>query len=294
MEPDEREASGTVPAGKPAPGLYIVATPIGNLEDVTRRALRVLSTADLVLCEDTRVTGSLLRHLGIRAASLQPYHEHNAARVRPGVLARLREGAVVALASDAGTPLVSDPGFKLVREAAEEGISVVPVPGASAVLAALCAAGLPTDRFLFQGFLPAKPGARARALDELAAIPATLVLFESAQRLAATLRDAAERLGPRPAAIARELTKLHEEVRRDTLDALAAHYETAGPPRGEVVVVIGPPEERTVGLSEAEIEAALREALETERPRAAAASVAALSGLPANELYRRALALRGR
>ena len=178
MEPDESEASGTVPAGKPAPGLYIVATPIGNLEDVTRRAVRVLSTADLVLCEDTRVTGNLLRHLGIRATALQPYHEHNAARVRPGVLARLREGAVVALASDAGTPLVSDPGFKLVREAAEEGISVVPVPGASAVLAALCAAGLPTDRFLFQGFLPAKPGARARALDELAAIPATLVLFE--------------------------------------------------------------------------------------------------------------------
>jgi 16S rRNA (cytidine1402-2'-O)-methyltransferase len=293
MEPDESEASGTVPAGKPAPGLYIVATPIGNLEDVTRRAVRVLSTADLVLCEDTRVTGSLLRHLGIRATALQPYHEHNAARVRPGVLARLREGAVVALASDAGTPLVSDPGFKLVREAADEGISVVPVPGASAVLAALCAAGLPTDRFLFQGFLPAKAGARARALEELAAVPATLVLFESAQRLAATLREAAGRLGPRPAAVARELTKLHEEVRRDTLDALATHYETAGPPRGEVVVVIAPPEERTAGMSDAEIEAALREALETERPRAAAARVAALSGLPANELYRRALALRG-
>ena len=292
MEPDESEASGTVPAGKPAPGLYIVATPIGNLEDVTRRAVRVLSTADLVLCEDTRVTGSLLRHLGIRATALQPYHEHNAARVRPGVLARLREGAVVALASDAGTPLVSDPGFKLVREAADEGISIVPVPGPSAVLAALCAAGLPTDRFLFQGFLPAKPGARTRALDQLAAIPATLVLFESAQRLAATLREAAGRLGPRPAAIARELTKLHEEVRRDTLEALAAHYEAAGPPRGEVVIVIAPPEERTAGLSDAEIEAALREALETERPRAAAARVAALSGLPANELYRRALALR--
>ena len=293
MERDDNEASGTVPAGKPAPGLYIVATPIGNLEDTTRRAIRVLSTADLVLCEDTRVTGNLLRQLGVRAAALQPYHEHNAARVRPGVLARLREGAVVALSSDAGTPLVSDPGFKLVREAAEQGVSVVPVPGASAVLAALCVAGLPTDRFLFQGFLPAKPGARARVLDQLAAIPATLVLFESAQRLTATLRDAAGRLGPRPAAVARELTKLHEEVRRDTLDALATHYEAAGPPRGEVVVVIGPPEERAAGMSEAEIEAALREALETERPRVAAARVAALSGLPANELYRRALALRG-
>jgi 16S rRNA (cytidine1402-2'-O)-methyltransferase len=294
MEAREGEASRTAGGRKPAPGLHVVATPIGNLEDLTRRAERVLAAADLVLCEDTRVTGNLLRLLGIRAAALQPYHEHNAERVRPGVLARLREGAVVALASDAGTPLVSDPGFKLVRAAAAEGLPVFAVPGPSAVLAALCVAGLPTDRFLFQGFLPPKPGARARVLGELAGVRASLVLFESAQRLPETLREAAERLGPRPAAVARELTKLHEEVRRGTLDALAAHYAGAGPPRGEVVVVIGPPEEGAVAVDDEAVEAALREALLADRPRAAAAKVAAATGLPANELYRRALGLRGR
>jgi 16S rRNA (cytidine1402-2'-O)-methyltransferase len=292
MNPGAEEASPTAGGRKPAPGLYVVATPIGNLEDITVRALRVLATADLVLCEDTRVTGKLLHHLGTRATALLPYHEHNAARVRPQVLARLEAGAVVALVSDAGTPLVSDPGYKLVREAAALGIPVVPVPGASAMLAALCAAGLPTDRFLFQGFLPAKPGARRRTLEELAAVPATLVLFESAQRLPAMLAEAAEVLGGRDAAVARELTKLHEEVRRDRLDRLAEHYAAAGAPRGEVVVVIGPPEEAAAPSDEA-VEAALREALQTEKPRAAAARVAAATGLPANELYRRVLAFRG-
>lgn len=287
------EASGTGPAGKPAPGLYVVATPIGNLGDMGRRAARVLAAADLVLCEDTRVTGGLLHRLGLRAERLEPYHEHNAAKVRPRVLGRLREGAVVALVSDAGTPLVSDPGFKLVREAIGQGTAVLPVPGASSVMAALCVAGLPTDRFLFQGFLPAKAGARARALDELAAIPATLVILEAAARLPAFLAEAAARLGPRPAAVARELTKLHEEVRRDALDRLAAHYAEAGPPRGEVVVVIGPPEAAEAADPD-EVDEALREALSTLRPRAAAARVAALTGLPANELYRRALGLRGR
>ncbi len=291
LGPDE--ASRTAEGRKPAPGLYLVATPIGNLEDITLRATRILATADLVLCEDTRVTGRLLHHLGIRAAGLLPYHEHNAAKVRPQVLARLQAGEVVALASDAGTPLVSDPGYKLVREATELGIATIPVPGPSAVLAALCAAGLPTDRFLFQGFLPAKPGARRRALEQLAAIPATLVLFESAQRLPALLAEALEVLGSRSAAVAREHTKLHEEVRRDTIDRLARHYEAAGPPRGEVVVVIGPPEEAAGRAGDEEVEAALREALKHEKPRAAAARVAALTGLPANELYRRALAFRG-
>jgi 16S rRNA (cytidine1402-2'-O)-methyltransferase len=292
MNPGAEEASPTAGGRKPAPGLYVVATPIGNLEDITVRALRVLATADLVLCEDTRVTGKLLHHLGTRATALLPYHEHNAARVRPQVLARLEAGAVVALVSDAGTPLVSDPGYKLVREAAALGIPVVPVPGASAMLAALCAAGLPTDRFLFQGFLPAKPGARRRVLEELAIVPATLVLFESTQRLAAMLAEAAEVLGGRDAAVARELTKLHEEVRRDRLDRLAEHYAAAGAPRGEVVVVIGPPGEAAAPSDEA-VEAALREALQTEKPRAAAARVAAATGLPANELYRRVLAFRG-
>jgi 16S rRNA (cytidine1402-2'-O)-methyltransferase len=292
MNPGAEEASPTAGGRKPAPGLYVVATPIGNLEDITVRALRVLATADLVLCEDTRVTGKLLHHVGTRATALLPYHEHNAARVRPQVLARLEAGAVVALVSDAGTPLVSDPGYKLVREAAGLGIPVVPVPGASAMLAALCAAGLPTDRFLFQGFLPAKPGARRRALEEVAIVPATLVLFESAQRLATMLAEAAEVLGGRDAAVARELTKLHEEVRRDRLDRLADHYAAAGAPRGEVVVVIGPPGD-AVAPSDEVVEAALREALQTEKPRAAAARVAAATGLPANELYRRVLAFRG-
>jgi 16S rRNA (cytidine1402-2'-O)-methyltransferase len=290
------EASPPPPGRKPQPGvqpgLHVVATPIGNLEDLTRRAERVLATADLVLCEDTRVTGNLLHRLGLHRP-LMAYHEHNAARVRPLVLERLRAGEVVALVSDAGTPLVSDPGFKLVREAALAGFAVVPVPGPSAVLAALAAAALPTDRFLFAGFLPAKPGARARALDELGRVRATLVLFESAQRLPALLAEAAERLGPRPAAVARELTKLYEEVRRDRLDALAAHYAAAGPPRGEVVVVIGPADDAsTPELDDEAVEAALREALATQKPRAAAAAVAEATGLPANELYRRALALR--
>ena len=285
--------TGSKPSPRPTPpGLHVVATPIGNLGDLTRRAERVLASADLVLCEDTRVTGNLLRHLGLRRP-LQAYHEHNAAKVRPQVMERLKAGAVVALVSDAGTPLVSDPGFKLVREAAEAGVAVVPVPGPSAVLAALAAAALPTDRFLFGGFLPAKPGARARALDELGRVRATLVLFESAQRLPAMMAEAAERLGPRQAAVARELTKLHEEVRRDRLDALAAHYAAAGPPRGEVVVVIGPPDETSEpAVDDEAVEAALREALATQKPRAAAAAVSAATGLPANELYRRALALR--
>lgn len=290
MDADDGEASRTAVARKPAPGLYVVATPIGNLEDLTRRAERVLATADLVLCEDTRVTGNLLRRLGIRAAALLPYHEHNAARVRPRALARLREGAVVALASDAGTPLVSDPGFKLVREAADEGLPVFAVPGPSAVLAALCVAGLPTDRFLFQGFLPAKPGARARVLDELAGVRASLVLFESAQRLAETLGTAAERLGPRPAAVARELTKLHEEVRRGDLAGLAAAYGQEPPPRGEIVIVIAPPGEDDAP-SEGEVDTLLRRALNRGSVKDAVAEVASITGQSRSDVYRRALAL---
>src|SRR5499427_4131194 len=194
-------------------GLYLVATPIGNLRDITVRALEVLAAADLIACEDTRVTRKLLDRYGI-ATPLTPYHEHNAAEVRPKLIARLADGAAMALVSDAGTPLVSDPGYKLVREARTAGASVTALPGASAALAALTLSGLPTDRFLFEGFLPAKEGARRARINELKRIPATLVLFESGARLAAALADLAAELGPRQAAICRELTKLYEEVRR--------------------------------------------------------------------------------
>ena len=220
----------TPAARKLAPGLYLVATPIGNLEDLTRRAERVLASADHVVCEDRRVTSRLLQHLGLRRP-LGLYHEHNAAAARPEVLAWLRAGLSVALVSDAGTPAVSDPGFKLVREAAAQGSAVYPVPGPSATLAALIASGLPTDRFMFQGFLPPRTAGRRRVLEELAPVPATLILFELAQRLAEMLADAASVLGPREASVARELTKLHEEHRRGRLPELAAAYAASGPPR---------------------------------------------------------------
>lgn len=285
------ESTGRQLPSKPAPGLYAVATPIGNLRDVTLRALDVLAAADLVLCEDTRVTGRLLQAYGIEA-ELQPYHEHNAARVRPKVVDRLRRGAVVALVSDAGTPLVSDPGYKLVRECVENGVSVTPVPGASALLAALAAAGLPTDRFLFAGFLPAKAGARRKALGELAAVPATLVFYEAPSRLAAALADMAATLGERTAAVARELTKLHEETVRGSLEDLARRYAEAAPPKGELVVVVGPPARAAPGAQE--VDAALADALATMSVRDAAAAVSEATGIPRKQAYARALALSGR
>ncbi|MGE0725362.1 MAG: 16S rRNA (cytidine(1402)-2'-O)-methyltransferase, partial [Alphaproteobacteria bacterium] len=229
-----------MPSKRPAPGLHVVATPIGNRGDITLRAIETLRGADLIACEDTRVTAPFLAGIGV-GAPLIAYHDHNAARVRPTIMARLAEGAVVALVSDAGTPLVSDPGFRLVRACIEAGIAVSSLPGASAPLAALVVSGLPTDRFLFAGFPPPKAAARRTMLAGLAAVPATLVLFEGPSRLADSLADMAEMLGDRPAAVARELTKLHEEVRRGSLAALAAHYREAGPPRGEIVVVVGPP-----------------------------------------------------
>ena len=277
-------------ARKLAPGLYLVATPIGNLEDLTRRAERVLADADLVLCEDRRVTGRLLQHLGLRRP-LGLYHDHNAEAARPELLGRLRAGGSVALVSDAGTPAISDPGYKLVREAVAQGSVVFPVPGPSAALAALIASGLPTDRFLFQGFLPPRSAARRRVLGELAPVPATLVLFESTQRLADMLADAAAVLGSRPAAVARELTKLHEEFRRGALAELAAVYAAAGPPKGEAVVVIGPPAAEALAMDDAAVDGLLRAALRLDKPRQAAAAVAPAAGRSANELYRRALAL---
>jgi len=274
-----------------APGLYVVATPIGNLGDLSPRAEAVLAGVELVLCEDTRTTGRLLHHRGIEAR-LRPYHEHNAEKQRPGLIEQLVQGACMALVSDAGTPAIADPGFKLVREAHEAGVPVRAVPGPSAVIAALCIAGLATDRFFFQGFLPARAAARRKTLGEIARIPTTLVLYEAPHRLAACLADAAEILGDRAAAIVREATKLHEEVRRGRLNGLVRDLAEAPPPKGEIVVVIGPPEAEAAAMTDEEIEAALLRELEASGPGQAASRLAGMTGLSRRELYRRALALK--
>jgi len=274
-------------AVKAASGLYLVATPIGNLGDITLRALEVLAGADLIACEDTRVTRKLTDRFGI-ATPLTPYHEHNAAEARPKLLARLAAGEAVALVSDAGTPLISDPGYKLARAALEAGHSVTAIPGASSVLAALSVAGLPTDRFFFEGFLPPKQAARQRRIAALAAVPATLVLFESGQRLAPTLADLAQAFGPRPAAICRELTKLHEEVRRADLAALARAYAEGAETRGEIVIVVAPPAEQPAAV---DVDDLLRRALARVSLKDAVGEVATLSGRSRREVYQRALAL---
>ncbi len=272
-----------------APGLYVVATPIGNLRDVTLRALDTLRGADLVLAEDTRVTAKLLNAHGIRAR-LQAYHEHNAAEARPRVLAALEEGRVVALVSYAGTPLVSDPGYRLVREVIDAGHPVFPIPGASALLSALVTAGLPTDRFLFAGFPPPRSAARRTFLGELAGVQATLVIYEGASRLGECLTDMAEVLGgERPAAVGRELTKLYETVKRGTLAELAADPALQAP-KGEVVIVIGAGVQAETAPEDAD--AALSEALARLSPGEAASEVARATGLPRRELYRRAVALK--
>ncbi|AFK55305.1 uroporphyrin-III C/tetrapyrrole (corrin/porphyrin) methyltransferase [Tistrella mobilis KA081020-065] len=286
------------------PGLYAVATPIGNLGDMTPRALDVLGQADLVLCEDTRTTGRLLGHWGVRA-KLAPYHEHNAARMRPEVLRRLEAGERIALVSDAGTPLVSDPGYKLVREAAGAGHQVRAVPGASALTAALSIAGLPTDRVLFLGFPPAKPGERRSSFAGLAHEPATLVFYESPNRIARTLAELAELLGPRQAAVARELTKLYEEVVRGPLPELAARFEAA-PPRGEIVLLIEghrTPAREAAGegdalpaggaLDAAAVEKLLPPLVKALGANRAARLLAELTGAPRKAFYARAVALTG-
>ena len=229
-----------IEVAKAAPGLYLVATPIGNLGDITLRALELLAGADVIACEDTRVTRKLTERYGI-ATPLTPYHEHNAAEARPKLLSRLASEQSVALVSDAGTPLISDPGYKLVRAACEAGRTVTALPGASAVLAALSIGGQPTDRFFFEGFLPAKKVARQKRVAALANIPATLVLFESGSRLAAMLADLAAAFGPRTVAICREMTKLHEEVKRGDLEALAREYASGTEMRGEFTIVVAPP-----------------------------------------------------
>jgi 16S rRNA (cytidine1402-2'-O)-methyltransferase len=264
-----------------APGLYVVATPIGNLGDITLRAVAVLAGADLVLCEDTRHSRTLLQHFAI-ATPTRPYHEHNAARERPRVLGELAAGKRVALISDAGTPLVSDPGWKLVRAALDGGHHVEALPGPSAALAALAVGGLPTDAFLFAGFLPPKSAARRARIAELAGAPATLIFFEAPSRVGETLGDLTAVLGARPAAVARELTKLHEEVRRAPLDALA-HALDGEAIKGEVVILVGPPVEAEV--SDADIAARLAAALEDMSLRDAAKAVADALGVPKSRVY---------
>jgi 16S rRNA (cytidine1402-2'-O)-methyltransferase len=270
------------------PALYIVATPIGNLGDITLRALNVLAAADLVACEDTRVSSVLLRHYGI-STRLLPYHDHNAAAQRPKLLAALAEGQAVALVSDAGTPLISDPGYRLVIEARAAGHEVVPIPGASSVLAALVVAGLPSDRFLFAGFLPPKQTARLKRLEELAAVPATLIFFESGPRLGEALADMAAALGAREAAVTRELTKTFETVRPGTLAGLAAEFADR-PPKGEIVIVVGPPAVAAVSVADAD--RLLIELLRDKSLSEAATEAATVTGLKRNDLYRRALALK--
>lgn len=274
-------------------GLYIVATPIGNLGDITLRALGILRGAAVILCEDTRVTAKLLARHAIATPLLQ-YHDHNAERMRPVVLERLRRGDAIALVSDAGTPLVSDPGFKLARAAMAEGMRVTALPGPSAVVTALVLSGLPSDRFFFGGFLPVKDAARRRVLVELAALRATLIFFETAPRLAASLAAMAAVFGNRPAAVARELTKLFEETRRGTLSELAAHYRDAGPPKGEIVLVIAPPAEEGEVLGAEALDRQLEAALQQMSLKDASSAVAAASGLPRREVYNRALRLQRR
>ncbi len=291
-QPSHGRGRSKRPGGSLEAGLYLVATPIGNLGDLTQRARALLPRVDVVACEDTRVTGRLLSALGLRA-KLIAYHDHNAARMRPRIIERLKNGESVALVSDAGTPLVSDPGFKLVEAAVAEGLPVTCLPGPSAPLAALLLSGLPSDRFFFGGFLPTKSARRRAALEPFCDLKASLIFFESAARLVGCLEDMGAVLGPRQAAVARELTKRFEEVRRGTLDALAAHYLEAGPPKGEIVVVVGPPEAGAARVVDPEaVDRALRAALARSSTREAAAEVAAAVGLPRREVYARALLLK--
>ena len=269
-------------------GLYVVATPIGNLGDISLRALLTLASADEVACEDTRVTGGLLARYGVKA-KLVPYHDHNADEMRPHVLRKIEGGAAIALVSDAGMPLIADPGFKLVRECREKGFAVTVVPGANAALTALAGSGLPTDHFTFIGFLPPKFAARRVTLEKLRAVPVTMVFYEAPQRLKGALADMAEILGPRPAAVARELTKLFEETRRGTLAELAAHYAVAAI-KGEIVIIIGPPGEESAHAAP-DIYSLLERSLRDNSLRDAVALVSGATGARKSEVYARALKL---
>lgn len=287
--PHSTNPPAKINANPVAPGLYLVATPIGNLDDITLRALHVLKSAHIIACEDTRTSGVLLRHYGINTPTLS-YHEHNGDAMRPKLLARLAAGEIVALISDAGTPLISDPGYKLVRDVADAGHAVIPIPGASSLLSALIASGLPTNLFTFLGFLPHKQQARRSLLASHSHTSHTLIAFESPGRLPDTLADMHEIWGDdRELSVARELTKKFEEHRRGTVAALAAHYAAAGAPKGEIVLIIGPGPEKTT--SAGDIDQLLKQALATHSVKDAAQLVASATGMPKRELYQRALHL---
>lgn len=289
-EPSRGDGPSKPEATYPAPvGLSIVATPIGNAGDITLRALDTLKRVAAVACEDTRVTMKLFAIHGI-STRLVPYHDHNAEEMRPKLVARLQAGEALALVSDAGTPLISDPGYKLVRECLDRGIAVTALPGPSALLDALVLAGLPTDRFYFAGFLPPRAAARRSTIAGLATVPGSLVFYEAPQRLAECLHDLADGLGDRQAAVARELTKRFEELRRDRLSALAAHYAAAGAPKGEIVIVVGAAERQDdTAPVEARLDALLDDAMARLSLRDAVDEVAVASGLPRRRVYQRAL-----
>jgi 16S rRNA (cytidine1402-2'-O)-methyltransferase len=284
------EVSRSAPECKPEPGLYVVATPIGNLGDITLRALALFDAADSVYCEDTRVTGGLLTRFGL-AKPLVACHDHNEERRAAEIVARVTQGEVVALASDAGMPLISDPGYRVVAACRAAGVRVEVLPGASALTTALAGAGLPSDRFLFQGFLPNKTAARRRVLEELRAIDATLIFYESPQRLATMLADATAVLGPRAAVLARELTKLFEDYVAGTLETLASHFAETEV-KGECVVLVAPPEAEAVD-DDATIDARLCDLLATHSLKESVARVAAETRAPRKTVYARALALMG-
>jgi 16S rRNA (cytidine1402-2'-O)-methyltransferase len=291
--PEASKPTRSNPAERLPAGLYLVATPIGNAADITLRALDTLRRADLLACEDTRMTRKLLGMHSIDrpSSSLLPYHDHNAAGMRPRLLAHIASGRSIALVTDAGSPCVSDPGYKLVAAATEAGHTVTTLPGPTAAIVALQLSALPTDRFMFAGFPPPKSGARQRFLSELAAVPATLVFYEGPSRVAACLADMAKNLGNRKAAVARELTKLFEEVKRGSLEELAHFYAETGAPRGEVAIVVAPPEEQVT--SDDDLDALLLRALKDQSIKDAVAGVAAATGRRKREVYSRALELSG-
>jgi 16S rRNA (cytidine1402-2'-O)-methyltransferase len=270
-------------------GLYLVATPIGNLMDLSMRAIEVLRNVDVIACEDTRVTSKILNTHNIKT-SMKTYHEHNAARMRPAILDKIQSGGAIALVSDAGTPTISDPGYKLVKECIDLDINISTTPGANAAITGLLLSGLPTNRFLFAGFLSSKTTQRRNELEELANVSATLIFYESTKRLSKTLKDMLEKLGDRPAAIARELTKLHEEIRRNKLSVLTSHYVNTGAPKGEIVIVVGPPLKKSPP-SIKELNDLIFTQLQTLSVRDATAKIVLETGLPKRKIYARALRL---
>ncbi len=268
-------------------GLYVAATPIGNLGDISRRALDLFASADFIICEDKRVSGKLLSYYEIKTPMIS-YHDHNSQAVMPKLIDALKAGKTLALITDAGTPLISDPGYKLVNECRNQGIMVTSLPGASAILCALTCAGMATDKFFFSGFLPSKTVARKKEINKLSTVPATLVYFESPKRLLASLKDLREVLGNRNAAVCRELTKLYEEVKKDNLDNLIAHYESLQTPKGEIVLLIEQGEEKQLVN---DLDSALVDALKKLSVKEAVAAVTYMTGRKRKEVYKRALEL---